>query len=232
MSWLKVKHLAVCCAMLAAAGLALAMTPTKKIADLSDKFDLNVLVPKTFADWHVDTTVIPVEPSPDLKEVIDKLYQQTLSRSYVNSHGDRVMLSIAYGGDQSRSMQVHKPEVCYTVQGFQIVKEAIGDMASRFGSIPVKRLVAIMGPRNEPITYWITTGDKVTRDGLAWRLTQLRYGLTGTIPDGLLFRVSTISKDDKVSYAIQDKFSNDLLAALDSKGRSRLIGALSTQPTE
>ena len=223
------RHIVVCCAMLIAAGLSLAMTPTKKVADLSEKFNLATMVPESFADWRIDPTVIPIEPSPDLKAVIEKLYQQTVSRTYTNSNGDRVMLSIAYGGDQSRSMQVHKPEVCYTAQGFLIVKEAMDDMASRFGAIPVKRLVAEMGSRIEPITYWITTGDKVTRDGLAWRLTQLRYGLTGTIPDGMLVRVSTISKDDRASYAIQDKFSNDLLTTLNVKDRGRLIGNLASR---
>lgn len=215
--------------MLVAAGLSIAMTPTKKVADSAEKFDLESVVPKSFAGWQVDASVIPIEPSPDLKAVIEKLYQQTLSRSYVNSNGERVMLSIAYGGDQSRSMAVHKPEVCYTAQGFLIVKEAQDEMASRFGAIPVKRLVAEMGPRTEPITYWITTGDQVTRDGLAWRLTQLRYGLTGTIPDGMLVRVSTISKDDRASYAIQDKFSNDLLTTLNLKDRGRLIGNLAAR---
>ena len=229
MKMFNAKHVVVCCAMLIAAGLSLAMTPTRKVADLNEKFDLTTMVPGAFADWRIDPSVIPIEPSPDLKAVIEKLYQQTLSRSYVNSKGDRVMLSIAYGGDQSRSMAVHKPEVCYTAQGFLIVKEAMDDMASRFGAIPVKRLVAEMGPRIEPITYWITTGDQVTRDGLAWRLTQLRYGLTGTIPDGMLFRVSTISNDNRASYAIQDKFSNDLLTTLNVKDRGRLIGNLASR---
>ncbi len=223
------KHVIVCCAMLVAAGLSLAMTPTKKIADQSGKFDLSVMVPQSFGEWHVDKSVVPIEPSPELKAVIEKLYQQTLSRSYVNPNGDRIMLSIAYGGDQSRSMQVHKPEVCYTAQGFQITKESVGEITSQFGSIPVKRLIAEMGSRTEPITYWITTGDKVTRDGLAWRLTQLRYGLTGKIPDGMLFRVSAISKDDRAAYAIQDKFSNDLLTTLNTKDRGRLIGALAAR---
>ena len=229
MKMFNARHVVVCCAMLIAAGLSLAMTPTRKVADLNEKFDLATMVPGAFADWRIDPSVIPIEPSPDLKAVIEKLYQQTLSRSYVNSKGDRVMLSIAYGGDQSRSMAVHKPEVCYTAQGFLIVKEAMDDMASRFGAIPVKRLVAEMGPRVEPITYWITTGDQVTRDGLAWRLTQLRYGLTGTIPDGMLFRVSTISNDNRASYAIQDKFSNDLLTTLNVKDRGRLIGNLASR---
>ena len=168
----------MCCAMLVASMLSIAMTPTRKVADLSEKVDLSALIPQSFGNWKVDTSVIPVQPSPELQAVIEKLYQQTLSRSYVNSNGERVMLSIAYGGDQSRSMAVHKPEVCYAAQGFVIVKESTDEMASQFGAIPVKRLVAEMGSRTEPITYWITTGDQVTRDGFAWRLTQLRYGLT------------------------------------------------------
>ena len=225
----KARNLIVCCAMLVASLLSVAMTPTRKAADLAERVDLTTLIPKSFGDWNVDTSVVPIQPSPDLQAVIDKIYQETLSRTYVNSSGERVMLSIAYGGDQSRSMAVHKPEVCYAAQGFVIIKEAIDDLASQFGAIPVKRLIAEMGARTEPITYWITTGDQVTRDGLAWRLTQLRYGLTGKIPDGMLFRVSTISKDDRASYAIQDKFSNDLLMTLNLKDRGRLIGNLASR---
>lgn len=223
------RYLVVCIAMLAAAGLSVAMTPTKKLTGVDNQFRLATLIPQSFGDWNVDKSVVPIQPSPDLQAVIEKIYQETLSRTYVNSSGERVMLSIAYGGDQSRSMAVHKPEVCYAAQGFVIVRESTDEIASQFGAIPVKRLVAEMGARTEPITYWITTGDQVTRDGLAWRLTQLRYGLTGKIPDGMLFRVSTISKDDRGSYAIQDKFSNDLLTTLNLKDRGRLIGNLASR---
>ena len=38
-------------AMLAAAGLALAITPTSKIADQGPKIDLETMIPKQFGEW-------------------------------------------------------------------------------------------------------------------------------------------------------------------------------------
>jgi EpsI family protein len=135
------------------------------------------------------------------------------------------MLSIAYGGDQSDTMAVHKPEVCYPAQGFQILKSpTVGFFSTDEGSIPVKRLVATQGQRIEPITYWTTVGDTVSVSGMERKLQQLKYGLTGKIPDGLLFRVSSIQADDAKAYQTQDAFTRGLLKAMTPSGRQRIIG--------
>src|SRR5690606_39144111 len=151
---------------------------------------------------------------PELQAKLDKIYNQTLTRTYVNSRNERIMLSIAYGGDQSDSMAVHKPEVCYPAQGFQILKNKSGIFSTGEGDIPVKRLVATQGPRIEPITYWTTVGDTVAVSGIKWKLQQMKYGLTGSIPDGLLFRISSIQADESAAYRNQDDFTRALIGAL------------------
>jgi EpsI family protein len=57
-----------------------------------------------------------------------------------------------------------------------------------------------------------------------WKLQQLKYGLTGKIPDGLLFRISSIQSDDAKAYQSQDAFTRDLLKAMSPSGRQRIIG--------
>lgn len=219
------KHLIIGLCMFAAAGMALALKPTAKVADSGPKIDLETLIPKTFGDWEMDATITPLIANPEQEALIKKIYSQTLSRTYVNAAGERVMLSIAYGGDQSDNMAVHKPEACYPAQGFQILKNpTISSFATQEGSIPVKRLVATLGPRVEPITYWTTVGDKVAISGLKWKLQQVKYGLTGKIPDGLLFRVSSIQADETKAYQTQDAFTRDLLKAMSPSGRERIIG--------
>lgn len=222
------KHLIIGLCMLAAAGLALALKPTHKIADGGPKVDLEMLIPKQFGDWKIDETIAPLIADPELQARLNKIYNQTLSRTYVNSRNERVMLSIAYGGDQSDNMAVHKPEVCYPAQGFVLLKSpAISDFSTGVGVIPVKRLVAAQGPRIEPITYWTTVGDAVEVSGLKWKLQQLKYGLTGKIPDGLLFRVSSIQRsesDDSKAYQIQDDFTREMLKAMSPQQRVRIIG--------
>lgn len=224
MKFISFKHLIIGLCMFAAAGMALALKPVHKIADAGPKIDLDVLIPKTFGDWKIDETITPLIANPEQEAVINKIYNQTLTRTYLNTAGDHIMLSIAYGGDQSDSMAVHKPEVCYPAQGFQILKNATGTFSTGAGSIPVRRLVATQGQRIEPITYWMTVGDTVAVSGLKWKIQQLKYGLTGKIPDGLLFRISSIQADDAQAYQTQDAFARDLLQAMSPSGRERIIG--------
>lgn len=227
MKFINLRHLIIGIAMLAAAGLALALTPREKIADQGPKVDLEAMIPKQFGEWVMDEKVVPLQIDPTLKANLDRIYNQILSRTYINGKGERIMLSIAYGGDQSDSMAVHKPEICYPAQGFQIIKQTNATLETGFHSIPVRHLVALQNTRVEPITYWMTIGDKVPASGTSWKMEQLKYGLTGRVPDGLLFRVSSISADHDQAFAAQSGFINELLKNSSQEARARLIGKAS-----
>ena len=217
-------------AMLLTAVATRALTPVTRLAQARERFDLAASIPMQFPGWSVDTGLAPVTPNPDSQAALDKIYDQTLARTYIDASGQRVMLSIAYGGDQSKALQLHLPEVCYVAQGFQIVQKADGTMATGFGTLPVKRLVARADMRNEPITYWITVGDQLTRGGFAQKLQLLAYGLSGKIPDGMLVRVSSITTDAAAAYQLQDGFSAAMLAALTPQSRARLLGSARAAP--
>jgi EpsI family protein len=189
-------------------------------------FSLEDNVPKAFGAWHELTTATVLLVNPQQEQLLKRLYSQTLSRTYVDRAGHRVMLSIAYGGDQRGGLEAHMPEICYPAQGFVVQGIVQGDVATDFGAIPAKRLAARLGPRNEPITYWFVLGG----DGIAQmsrfnkRLMELKLGLTGRVPDGLLFRLSSIDPDAARAYAVHDGFARDMLAALSPQVRSRLSG--------
>ncbi|MFA5240837.1 MAG: exosortase-associated protein EpsI, B-type [Sulfuricella sp.] len=224
MKAISAKHFIIGLCMLTAAGLAMALKPTARIADKAPSIDLETMIPKQFGDWTIDKAVMPLLANPETEALLSRIYNQTLSRTYTNARGERIMLSIAYGGDQSNAMQVHKPEVCYPAQGFEILKNSTATFSTGSGVIPVRRLVATQGQRIEPITYWTTIGDAVAVNSVKWKLNQLKYGLTGKIPDGLLFRVSSIQSDDTAAYKMQEDFARALLGALTPSGRQRLIG--------
>jgi EpsI family protein len=211
-------------AMVSSSALTGVLTPRVKLAEEHERFSLEAMIPPTFGDWQVDATVVPLTPDPERQGVLEKIYDQTLSRTYINHSGERVMLSIAYGGDQSKALQLHLPEVCYVAQGFDMVKSGNGALATRYGEVPVKRLVARQNTRNEPITYWITIGDKAIKSGLEQKLQRFAYGLSGKIPDGMLVRVSTIQPGEAEAYRLQDRFVADMLGALEGKDRVRLLG--------
>ena len=209
--------------MFAGAGLAYIMTPVKKIASEADKINLEKMIPESFGEWKIDTSIVPV-PSPELLAKLEQIYNQTLARTYINNQGQRIMLSIAYSDDQQEGINTHRPEICYPAQGFDLLKAAVGELTTQYGKLPVTRLVAQQRARNEPITYWVIVGDKVTFFGLPHKLAQLRYGLTGKVADGMLVRVSSIDRDENGAYQLQQVFLDAMLAGMSDKDRARIAG--------
>lgn len=210
--------------LIATSGLALALRPTHRIADEGPVVNLETIIPKQFGDWQIEPQRSGQIINPQVKEKLDRIYTQTLSRTYINARGERIMLSIAYGADQSDAKQLHYPEVCYPAQGFQVVSMQSGILKTNFGDIRVKRILTVMGNRSEPLTYWATVGNQVVMGGKETKLEQLRYGFRGQIPDGLLFRVSSITPDVEGGYAVQQDFTRALIATLPENDRLRLAG--------
>jgi EpsI family protein len=163
--------------------------------------------------------------SPDVKAQLEQIYNQTLTRNYINGKGERIMLSIAYGGAQNHSMQVHRPEVCYPAQGFQIGRMSKDFIDVSGAKLPVMKFVATQGQRIEPITYWLMIGDLAVRGNLEQSFARLKFGLTGKIPYGIVIRVSTISGDESQSYRTEEQFVRDMLEAVPKQYHRILSGA-------
>jgi EpsI family protein len=214
--------------MLLAATAAVVARPTQLSAVmLGGKVDIDAKIPRTFAGWRVDPNVMPLQVDPVLQRVIEEAYDQVVSRTYMNAAGYRVMLSAAYSGRRDQSMDIHRPEVCYPAQGLSVRRNTWdAALALPERELPLKRLVAGNGERNEPISYWLVIGRDLASFGYGHRLATLKYGLTGRVPDGMLIRVSSIDRDEARSFAMQEALLRDLLAAVDADFRLRLLGAL------
>ena len=217
--------LAMVIAMVLVALLSQAGKPVHKLAEQRPRLDLEQVVPERFGDWRLLRAGGVVLPDPSVLANMQRIYTQTLSRAYVNSRGTVVMLSIAYGDDQRAAMAVHYPEVCYPAQGFQVRSNRIDSVATPHGTLPVRRLeTELSRQRYEPVTYWVTIGDRISLGGFERRMIELEYGLQRVIPDGLLFRVSSINRDSAQAFRDQDAFTRDLLATLPAVSREWLAG--------
>ena len=214
--------------MVSSGVLTTVMTPTLQIDGKQNKVNLEAMIPDQFDGWRIDPSTAALVVNPDVKGELNKIYNQTLSRTYVNNEGERVMLSIAYGSDQRTDMHVHRPEICYRTSGFDVGEITKTFVDTTVGRIPVMHLVAKQGTRNEPITYWIRVGDSLTRGWIEQKVTAIANGLTGNVPDGLLFRVSSISNDEQKAYRIQQTFLEDILKVVRSEDRYWFVGRLAT----
>lgn len=210
--------------MIAAACLALVLRPISKLADQGPPFELNKVIPKSFGEWQEDGQPTFIIIDPQQQQTLDAIYSQTLSRTYVNDHKERVMLSIAYGRDQRDSNQAHRPEICYPAQGFVLLNKQLGIIETANGIIPVTRIQTSAGLRYEPVTYWRTIGAHVISSGMEKKRFELSYGLKGEVPDGMLFRVSSIDENSQHAFDLQDKFVRDLLQSLHAIDLKRIAG--------
>jgi EpsI family protein len=200
--------------------------PTRRTSEIKGAIDLKAQIPERFGDWQVDRSLIPILPDPRLQSTLDATYSQVLARTYIDNRGRRVMLSVAYGDDQSsEATAVHRPEFCYRGQGFSIDQLGEATLALPGNALRVQRLVGRLDHRFEPISYWITLDETATLPGIGRKLQQLRYGVGGFIADGMVVRVSTIGVEQDASFALQDGFIAQMSAALPAALRARYFGA-------
>lgn len=216
-----------CCCVWLALFASLLMQQDKEwmARDPERRLQLELAVPNAFAGWRLVDTRGIVELPAEIRTSLDSLYQQRISRTYVNADGQRVMLSIAYGEDQSGDLsQAHRPEICYVAQGFSLHDESDKLLILPQGGIPVRQLIARLRERHEPITYWMVIGDSLVSPGWQRKLAQFKFALQRRVPDGLLFRVSTLGRDQEQAFATQQEFVSALLSVVDPVTRAHLIG--------
>jgi EpsI family protein len=210
----------------AVAGMQVRLSPATP--ENRSAFSLEEIVPRQFGEWREQAAGRVEVINPQTQALLDKLYSQTLSRVYVNSKGQQVMLSLAYGGDQRGELQAHRPEVCYPAQGFKVISNAPALLTTPYGTIQARRLETRQGARREPVSYWFTFGDTAVAGKFELRMVEIRLGLTGQVPDGLLFRVSSIDAASARAFQVHQDFVSAMLGAVSPATRVRLSGLAPT----
>ena len=216
--------LLACAAMLAAMLLAVVLTPHRLMARTHDVFDIDKRLPTAFGLEAGRRVERGCARPPDSLE--REVYNQEASRGFIDPDGHVVMLMVAYGESQRDRLQLHHPEVCYTAQGFRVSRTSADTVAYSPSEPPLKvtRLVAAGEERLEPISYWMRIGYDNSNSNWARQALKLGYGLRGWIPDGALFRVSTVGIPPEESFKVQDKFIRDLLNSVDPGTREFMVG--------
>jgi EpsI family protein len=218
------KAVALALAMCTASGMAAYMKPTILLSEVHPHPKLDSLVPRSFGDWQVDTSIVPVVSDPNLDRILTQIYAETLSRTYRDKQGNVVMLALAYGSSQTKDLQLHRPEICYSAQGFQIKGSKPFDVVFPDKNIKATQLLAVQGERKEHIVYWMRIGDAVASTGMEQAMLRYRYGIKGYIPDGLLFRVSVVSDDEAGAQQLIATFVKQLYQVVPTAERNFVFG--------
>lgn len=230
---MKSSRIGVVLASIAIAGTAIAgevFAPRQLMARTTASQNLETVIPRQFGTWKLVPEISPVKPvdpeayvqPPD--PLSAKIYSQEVARGYTDGEGHIVMLLVAYGPVQNYKLKAHRPEICYTANGFRVSEKTSSNLDYSGGFLKTTRLIAERESRFEPITYWMKIGNDISNGVVDNQISRLKYGLRGILPDGALFRVSTIGLPKDASFKLQDQFIRDLLVALPAQEKSFFLG--------
>jgi EpsI family protein len=184
---------------------------------------LEKLIPPRLGQWQqAGAAGIILPEEGDLSRSV---YDEVLTRVYLAEGQPPIMLLIAYGGNQSGSMQLHRPEACYPAAGFALGdgEDILVDTAPG-RRLPARLLQATSPERTEQILYWTRVGEHFPRSPSAQRWAVVRDHLRGEVPDGVLVRVSTIGEQRTGALPVLTGFIRDLAMGAAAGGRALLIG--------
>jgi EpsI family protein len=215
------KALWVLAALAAAAIGASRLTPRIEIGDRD--LELATLIPERFGAWTAEPEAVSqvwLVPNEAGEAVAAQAasYDDVLMRTYRRADGARVMVALAYGSRQTQEVKIHRPELCYYAQGFDVA--ALGRRDVRFSDsrgVESRALLTRNRSRIEIVTYWVRLGDAVVHDPWTLRWAIFDAGLDGRVPDGLLVRTSSLTRSAEQAEAeldLQHEFLADLFREL------------------
>jgi EpsI family protein len=208
---------------LAAVALAYQLKPHHKL-NLLGRRKMADIVPVSFGAWSSQGENSLVTPATEGK-LAARLYNEIVSRIYTQAEtGEQIMMLIAYGDTQSDLLQLHRPEACYPAVGFHLAStQTAGIPLGPHAVIPGRRVLAELEDRHERIVYWTRVGEILPATSGDQRKAQLKTAVEGYVPDGALFRFSSL-RPDPSAFEIVDGFIRELVGAVAPNNRPPLIG--------
>ena len=168
-------------------------------------------VPSRFAGWQrVDSSDVILPPEDALS---DRLYDNLITRVYRRDNGDEVMVLMAYNNRQDGMLQVHRPEVCYPVGGFNLTETEATQIEIGGDAIPSSRFTATGPRRTEHVLYFTRVGPGFPRTWSQQRLEVMKANLEGYVPDGMMYRASTLLPDSRKATELMQELSSALYQA-------------------
>lgn len=198
-------------ALTGAAAISWARMPKSRIPRIDGK-QFEAMVPAQIGPWRFVTNSGVVLPPRDAFS--DRLYDNLVSRVYADGAGNLVMLLIAYNNRQDGVLQIHRPEICYPAGGFALSPTEETTIPLRNGAaIPAQTFSATARDRHETVLYWTRVGQGFPRRWSEQRGAVISANLAGEVPDGLLFRISSLGQPSPLTLPKLKRFANEFLAA-------------------
>jgi EpsI family protein len=183
---------------------------------------LEALLPKQIGQW----TAAPFSDVliPRAEKAEEKNYDEVVTRYYDSRSAPPIMLLVAYGKAQLGGTELHRPEACYPVAGFKLRRRPNVALRVPGLQIDARSMTAEASDRVEQLLYWTRVGADFPTSSVEQRWSAVRQSFGGSIPDGVLVRLSALAVQPAVGMDVLKRFAIELLGAGGPPLRSLLIG--------
>lgn len=205
-----------------ASGVAYARQP--QVANVRIPQDIfEKWVPDALGPWHILSSSGVLLPPPDALR--DRLYDNLVTRVYGAPNMPPILVLLAYNNTQDGVVQVHRPEVCYSVGDFQLSETTPITINIGTESIPAKFFTATGPNRIEQVEYFTRMGKAFPRSWAQQRLAVMRANIEGIIPDGMMMRVSVLGMNAAQARPILAVFIESMIRKSNPSLQRLLLGS-------
>lgn len=206
--------------LLSASGIAFARQPEVAVPPIQAK-QFRALVPTQFGAWRAIDASDVILPPPDALR--DRIYDNLVTRTFVAPGQAPIMLLLAYNNIQDGMLQVHRPETCYPVGGFNLSETQQVTLGDKAAPIPANFFTATGPDRVEQVAYFTRLGTAYPQTWIQQRLAVMRANLAGDIPDGMMMRVSLLGPNAVSALTELRDFADGFIAASPPRLRKLLL---------
>lgn len=216
------RHAILGSAFLSAAAIGALMLPRRGPVGRR-RIEIDDALPDQIGSRRVARAELLVLPQRDA--VTDQFYDDFAARSYRAPDVPPVTLLVAYGRDQTRGLEVHRPENCYPPYGYVLGPSNTVSLMLAGRAVAATALTAVRGDEVQQLLFWTRIGETFPTSAWQGRLSTMSAAMHGVAPDGVLVRLSMPGNDAARAQMTLAGFARTLIEEVKPEARRLLVGA-------
>jgi EpsI family protein len=138
-----------------------------------------------------------------------------LSRSYVDSAGDKLSLYIGFHNGGPKSGPIHSPKQCLPGSGWNRLKQEIRSVRVGGEDIPYVSAIYQKDSEKQLFLYWFQVRDQILTNEYALKLAMIKNSVLSNRRDSAFIRLSAMATEgEEKATEIGEKFIRDFFPAI------------------
>ena len=168
------------------------------------------LFPQKVADWTMTG-----EARFDERVLAVLLPTDYLSRSYIDSRGNKLSLYIGFHDGGPNSGPIHSPKQCLPGSGWNYLSNEVKQVSLNGENIPYVSAIYQKDIEKQLFLYWFQVRDQILTNEYALKLAMIQNSMLSNRRDSSFIRLSVMATDgEDLAIKIGEQFIRDFFPAI------------------